>query len=141
MEGQYRFDPETQLWSKEGYQARIDYSDGTEAEKQILEALRKCKEVSVLSEELESYINNWSGLYFFSKKRVNLLQPFISLFKGKYILEVGCGAGDITRFLGECGAYVYAIESSLQRAKMAAERCRDLWKFSSCAWTRFRSKP
>lgn len=126
MEGQYLFDRETQLWIKERYESRIDYSDGTEVEQQILEALRKCSDVSVLSEELESYINNWPSLCFFSKKRANLLRPFASLFKGKYILEVGCGAGAITRFLGECGAYVYAIEPSLQRAKMAAERCRDL---------------
>jgi len=61
-----------------------------------------------------------------SKKRANLLRPFASLFKGKHILEVGCGAGPITRFLGECGAFVYGVEPNLQRARIAAERCRDL---------------
>jgi 2-polyprenyl-3-methyl-5-hydroxy-6-metoxy-1,4-benzoquinol methylase len=126
MEGQYLFDHETKVWVKEHYENHIPYSDGAEVETRIYEALKKCKDVSVLSEELESHIFDWTSLCFFSKKRANLLRPFESLFKGKHILEVGCGAGSITRFLGECGAYVYAIEPSLQRARIAAERCRDL---------------
>jgi SAM-dependent methyltransferase len=126
MKDLYLFDPETKVWVKDRYESQIQYSDGADFENRLLEALKKCNDVSVLSEELESHIFNWASLYFFSKKRANLLRPFASLFKGKYILEVGCGAGSITRFLGECGAIVYAIEPSLRRASIAAERCRDL---------------
>jgi 2-polyprenyl-3-methyl-5-hydroxy-6-metoxy-1,4-benzoquinol methylase len=126
MEGRYLLDPESSVWIKKSYENQIEYSDGTDVETKIHELLKQCSDVSVLSEELESHIFNWTSLCFFSKKRANLLRPFASLFKGKTIPEVGCGAGSITRFLGECGANVHAIEPSLRRARIAAERCRDL---------------
>src|SRR5687767_8822077 len=114
MEGRYLLDRENNVWIKENYENHIAYSDGEDVETRILEALKKCKDVSVLSEELESHIFNWTSLCFFSKKRSNLLRPFTEQFKGKTILEIGCGAGSITRFLGECGAQVVGIEPSLR---------------------------
>jgi len=126
MEVGYNFDRENKVWIKRGYINNVVYSDGAAVEQQIYEAVKKCKDISVLSEELETHITNWTSQYFFSKKRANLLRPFAALFKGKHILEPGCGAGSITRFLGECGAYVYALEPNLRRARIAAERCRDL---------------
>jgi O-antigen biosynthesis protein len=126
MVGQYLLDRASNVWVKENYESHIAYSDGDDVENKILKALQECKDVSVLSDELESKIFNWASLCFFSKKRANLLRPFASLFKGKTILEVGCGAGSITRFLGECGAHVVGVEPSFRRATIAAERCRDL---------------
>jgi SAM-dependent methyltransferase len=126
MVGQYLLDRASNVWVKENYEINIEYSDGDDVETKILEALKECKDVSVLSDELESKIFNWASLCFFSKKRANLLRPFASLFKGKTILEVGCGAGSITRFLGKCGAHVVGVEPSFRRATIAAERCRDL---------------
>lgn len=45
---------------------------------------------------------------------------------GQKVLELGCGCGAITRYLGELGANVTAVEGSMARARIAAERCRDL---------------
>jgi len=126
MKDLYLFDEGTKVWIRKNYINNVQYSDGSEVEQRIFEAVKNCKDVSVLSQELESHVFDWASLCFFSKRRANLLRPFASLFKGKHILEVGCGAGPITRFLGECGAYVYGVEPNLQRAKIAAERCRDL---------------
>jgi len=126
MKGPYLFDVETKVWIRKDYINNIVYSDGSEVEQKIFDVVKNCKDISVLSQELESYIFNWESLCFLSKRRSNLLRPFASLFKGKHIVEVGCGTGPITRYLGECGAYVYGIEPNLQRARIAAERCRDL---------------
>ncbi len=41
-------------------------------------------------------------------------------------MEIGAGCGAITRYLGETGAQVTALEGSLRRAHITAERCRDL---------------
>ncbi len=42
------------------------------------------------------------------------------------ILEVGCGGGALTRFLGEQGYQVVALETSEELAECARLRCRDL---------------
>lgn len=126
MPKNYSFDQATRVWVRNNYVNRISYSDGTEIEQKIFDSVKNSKDVSVLSDELESHIFNWASLCFLSKRRSNLLRPFADYFKGKHILEPGCGAGPVTRFLGECGAYVYAVEPNIHRAKIAAERCRDL---------------
>ena len=42
------------------------------------------------------------------------------------MLDVGAGTGAIARYLGEAGCSVVALEGNMARAKVAAERCRDL---------------
>ena len=126
MHNKYSFSKEHKVWLKKDYEYRIEYSDGEEIENRIFQSIANSKDISTLSDELENHIFNWTSLCFLSKKRSNLLRPFSSFFKGRHILEVGCGAGPISRFLGECGAIVTGIEPSIQRARIAAERCRDL---------------
>src|ERR1044071_2110533 len=126
MPENYIFDVANKEWVKKDYINKIPYCDGNEIEQRIFDSVKNSADVTVLSDELESHIFDWTSLVFLSKRRSNLLRPFADLFKGKHILEPGCGAGPITRFLGECGAFVYAVEPNLQRAKIAAERCRDL---------------
>src|SRR6266542_4116539 len=104
MKGHYFFDNEAKVWIRKNYVDSIGYSDGAAFEQQLYEIVKSSKDVSVLSDELESHICNWATLYFLSKKRSNVLRPFASLFKGRSVLEVGCRAGSITRFLGERGA-------------------------------------
>ena len=41
-------------------------------------------------------------------------------------MEVGPGCGAITRYLGQCGASVVAVDGSSRRAAITASRCRDL---------------
>ena len=41
-------------------------------------------------------------------------------------MEIGAGCGALSRYLGECGANVLALEGSLRRSKTARSRTRDL---------------
>jgi SAM-dependent methyltransferase len=111
------------VYVKPGYPG-LRYSDGDEIEERLLRHLSSIKDISDGSIELRAAITDWPSEYHFSPLRANLLRPFS--FSGKRILELGCGCGAITRFLGESGAEVIAVEGSARRAAIAAARCRDL---------------
>lgn len=100
-------------------------SDGDDAENYLLDVITKTTDRSVLSQELTAGIRDWASLYHLSPKRVNLLRPFAAQLRGS-ILEAGAGCGALTRFLGENGADVVAIEGSMRRARIARERTADL---------------
>lgn len=100
-------------------------SDGDDAENYLLDVIKKTTDRSVLSQELTAGIRDWASLYHLSPKRANLLRPFAAQLRGS-ILEVGAGCGALTRFLGENGADVVAIEGSMRRARIARERTADL---------------
>ena len=102
------------------------YNDGDDAENYILEALKQTQDVSVNSTELILKMKDWPSLYHLSSTRSNLLRPFEGWLAGKKILEIGCGCGAISRFLGESGAEVVSVEGSFRRAGIARQRCRDL---------------
>ena len=103
----------------------LDYSDGDAIECRLLETIRKASDVSAVSKELARAITDWPTEYHLSNCRHNLLRPF-GIGAGHRVLELGCGCGALTRYLGECGADVVAVEGSLRRARIAAARCRDL---------------
>lgn len=103
----------------------FNYSDGDEIEARLLEALKECKDISVASTELLRHITDWPSKYHFSPTRHNLLRQ-IPLHEGTQVLELGCGCGAMTRYLGERGAKVVAVDGSARRAEIAAQRCRDL---------------
>jgi SAM-dependent methyltransferase len=104
----------------------FDYSDGDEAENYLYDVLKKTQDLSIGSEDLALAVKDWPSLYHLSPKRADLLRPLTNDLKGKRILEIGCGCGAVTRFLGEIGCSVVALEGSARRAKITAERCRDL---------------
>jgi precorrin-6B methylase 2 len=80
---------------------------------------------SVDSPEWAQAIVDWPSEYHFSRLRSNLLAP-LPIRGGDRVVELGAGCGAITRWLGERGAQVIAVEGSEARAAIAAERCRDL---------------
>ncbi|MFH6603068.1 class I SAM-dependent methyltransferase [Maribacter algicola] len=103
----------------------IDYSDGQENEQYVLDCLKKAKDTSIFSMELHNCIKDWPSEYHFTTYRANILRP-VKIDKGHSVLEIGAGTGAITRYLGETGAKVIAVEGGFPRAKCIAERCRDL---------------
>jgi GT2 family glycosyltransferase/SAM-dependent methyltransferase len=102
------------------------YSDGDEVEERIAAAIKSSNDVSLQSEELRRFQVDWPSIYHLSATRANLLRSIGDVFKGASVLEIGSGCGAITRFLGEAGAQVVALEGSPRRASIAASRCRDL---------------
>ncbi len=120
----YLWDPESLLFKPEAVQD-FPYSDGIEVEARLLNAVQTARDRSTFSPELATAIIDWPSEYHLSSGRHCLVRP-LGIAKGDRVLELGCGCGAITRFLGETGAQVTGVEASLRRARIAAERCRDL---------------
>ena len=121
----YELDPQTRVYSRRSGLAPFAYNDGDEVEERLLRVVSAASDLSVLSLELASQIRDWPSRYHLSATRANLLRPLQPLLRGR-ILEIGAGCGAVTRYLGECGAEVVAVEGSYRRACVAAARCRDL---------------
>jgi len=102
------------------------YNDGDEAELYLLNVMKNVTDKRCNSAELATKMIDWPSTYHLTSRRANLLRPFTRYFSGKRVLEIGCGCGAITRFLGESGAEVVSVEGSLRRAIIARERCSDL---------------
>jgi len=101
------------------------YSDGDEAENYLLKVISEAKDISLGSKELAAAIYDWPSEYHLSPIRGNLLRGF-QFPTGASVLEIGAGCGAITRLLGEAGLLVTSVEGSPRRARIAAQRCRDL---------------
>lgn len=120
----YAVDPNIGIWSRTGYDS-INYSDGDVVEEKIATIIRASADLSVLSVELKSHCLDWPSRYHLSGERANILRPFSNVLAGD-ILEIGAGCGAITRYLGELGGNVLALEGSKRRAAIARSRTRDL---------------
>lgn len=120
----YAFDQTKHIWIKEDY-AGIAYNDGDEVEQRIAQIVSQANDRSALSSELRAQCTDWPTLYHLSPERANLLRPLEPLLKGR-VLEIGAGCGALTRYLGECGGTVLALEGSPRRAAIAAARTVDL---------------
>lgn len=113
------------VWLPESM-AEFAYNDGDQAELYLLDVMKNTIDKSCESVELASKMIDWPSTYHLTSRRSNLLKPFAEIFAGKKVLEIGCGCGAITRFLGEAGAHVISVEGSLRRATIARQRCSDL---------------
>lgn len=101
------------------------YSDGDAAEDGLVAALLASADRSVASDELRARINDWPSRYHLSPERANLLRH-LPWHASDRVLEIGAGCGAITRFLGETGAQVLAVEGSYRRARACRVRCAGL---------------
>ncbi len=103
----------------------IRYSDGLSHEQALLSVLNKTQDLRWCSTELQAHCNNWVMQYHLSPLRSQVISA-LSLPESGPILEIGCGCGAISRYLGDCGYSVDAIEGSDQRAALARHRCKGL---------------
>jgi precorrin-6B methylase 2 len=124
LENRYRYD-ETRRVFRPPHDTPFPYSDGAASEAYLAAVVEGASDLGVGSAELARAIRDWPSQYHLSPARPNLLRPIAGAF-GQRVLEVGAGCGALTRFLGESGATVVAVEGSLDRATIAASRCRDL---------------
>ncbi len=115
------------VWRRNGAPAvaGFGYSDGDAEERYLESVLTEADDRSTYSPALRRAIVDWPSEYHLSCQRSNLLHA-LDLTGIRHALELGCGCGAITRFLGEQGVEVDAIEGAERRARIAALRCGDL---------------
>ena len=113
------------IWVGEGEVSNFEYSDGDEAENRLESVLNTVSDCTNLSIELEHKITDWPSEYHFSPTRGNLLR-YLNLENKSSILELGCGCGALTRYLGDLGLDIDAVEGSRKRAHLAKLRCQNL---------------
>jgi SAM-dependent methyltransferase len=101
------------------------YTDGAEFEQQIEHIIARAQDRSLFSRELVGAIWDWRSACHLSPVRANILRPLESLCRGR-VLELGSGCGIITRYLGELGGDVVALEASAHRASITRQRTADL---------------
>ena len=120
----YIWDPDFRVYRRTDAPA-YDYTSGLESEQRILQVVRGAADRGTFSIELAQAIVDWPSEYHLSRWRHTLVRP-LEIKPEEKVIELGCGGGAITRYLGELGAEVSAVEGSLLRARIAAERCADL---------------
>ena len=120
---------DTGVWVKadESERSFIDYTDGSSTEEKVYAQVKAAEDRSVYSDELDQAWEDWALEYHLGSKRSNIYRG-LNLDHVGDVLEVGCGCGAITRFLGEQGFQVDAIEGTLRRAEIARLRTADLEK-------------
>lgn len=119
------FEERNGVWRPRDTAALTAYSDGDAAEEGLRAILAGARDLASDSPELRAAIRDWPTRYHLAPERANLLRV-LDLPRDARVLELGCGCGAVTRYLGERVAEVVAVEGSLRRAELARLRCRDL---------------
>jgi SAM-dependent methyltransferase len=103
--------------------AGLTYADG--AEQTLSGIVSRASDLTSDSQELADAATDWATRYSLTTVRANLLRG-LDLPADARVLEIGCGCGPITRYLGETCALVDAVEPMAARARVARLRTRDL---------------
>lgn len=101
------------------------YSDGDDHEAYLRDVIVATHDRSLFAPSLAEAVRDWPSLYHLSSMRANLLRP-ITIDSSWRVLEVGSGMGAVTRYLGELGCHVTAVEGSHRRAAITAARTAGL---------------
>lgn len=125
----YVFNESLRLWSRPDYPG-IDYSDGDAAEQRLARIVGSANDLSTFSSELRNQCLDWLTIYHLSSQRGNVLRPFERQLKGR-VLEIGAGCGAISRFLGENGGQILALEGSPEE-RLSPRAAPATWKTSRC---------
>ncbi len=118
------------VWKLRGEHS-FKYSDGDEVENRLFEHIKTTSDLSLASNELQQKISDWPSEYHFTPQRANLLSGF-QFDEINSVLEIGSGCGAITRFFGEQGKQVLALEGSDRRAAITRARCNELENVTVC---------
>jgi predicted O-linked N-acetylglucosamine transferase (SPINDLY family)/2-polyprenyl-3-methyl-5-hydroxy-6-metoxy-1,4-benzoquinol methylase len=123
--GPYIYRAEDNFYQRAQNEA-FGYQDVGNAEQRLYDMIRQSRDKSVFSSELAAKATDWPSYYHLTSQRANLLRPFADKIANGKVLELGAGCGAITRFLGELGGEVVALEGSPNRARVIGQRCADL---------------
>ncbi len=103
--------------------AGLTYADG--AEERLAEIVGAATDISSSSQELAEAATDWGTTYSLVPTRSNIVRA-LDLRPDMKVLEIGCGCGPITRYLGEQCGTVDSVEPMEARAAVARLRTRDL---------------
>jgi len=121
---EYIFDPQKNFFVHPN-NCSIEYQDSSELF--IYESLKNITDLSTQSIEFNHYIKDLPTQYHLSHMRLNFLDSLEDIFsRESEVLEIGCGCGTITRWLGEHFKNVDALEGNSLRAKITRARTKDL---------------
>lgn len=122
---EFRADPATGVHLPPRAGTPAGYLDG--AELRLQEALPHVTDRSTGSEELAALVDDWPTEYHLTPYRSTIFETLgFERAGAARVLELGCGCGAVTRWLGEHFGAVDAIEGDAARAHIAALRCEDL---------------
>jgi SAM-dependent methyltransferase len=102
------------------------YKDSGDAQNRIYKIIRGAKDRGMFSPEVMNQSSDWPTFYHLTPMRANILRPFAKEIAAGRTLELGAGCGAVTRFIGELGGAVVAVEGSPDRARIIGNRCADL---------------
>jgi len=114
-----------QVWRHATEAYELKYSDGLQEEAGLHRTLDEAEDLSWNSPEFGPPYDSWAQEYHLSPLRANLLRG-LNLSSSAQVLEIGAGCGAVTRYLGDMGCRVDAVEGSGARAGLARKRCVDL---------------